>query len=513
MEKGTYLKKILPPLILTLLVWGLTSLKANRFSLLPSELFLIQHTNSLKEAIAAARTNEEPAFIYVITALFRAISHDDLYLQRLPGILVAIISVFLFYIILRHFKFKYPFFTALVPATSFIFVYFAKEIGPPVWLAGGVLALIFFSYLVFLERYEADFWPIIALAVVFLVLPTFHFLAYFIIGALDLALVFFLIGKRKYLFLSYLFFFNLFSFIPFVTWGDVVVRFFVKNFGLPGKDFSLTQGKEEILTRLDLGTWQIIFYRFLGDSGWWGKFLLLIALVLTLFLVWRLIKGLQLKNLNPREIGASFALLFSIIFLTIIIFLPPLWPSLLENYLVLFWPFWLLVLAGLSPLLESKKPNLRFASWALVGLIILSNFINTGSYLLSPGRFRDWQALASRVKEISEKTPKTRLVINQPEKKKVLEPYFTDQTIIFDHVEKTNQLQERIDCCQKDIIYLHLGEQKLEDPEIKRLAIQAFNHKEIIWQSPYLEFLARRNIFPYFSTKEMVDYYKPIIFY
>jgi hypothetical protein len=322
-------------LLLFFTVFLLISLRASHSALSPNELLITNHTNSLKETIAWARADVASPFVYLVTYLFKNIANSNIFLLRLPEIIAGAFSSLLFFLIIRNLNYSRPFLLSLTASLFLVLLNFAGKIGPAVWLALGTMLLLYLSFAVFLSKKEVSFYSIAALSATFLVLPMVSFISLFVIAILDIVFIIILLFGKKLFLIFYLLLFNLFAGIHFIPWGDVVVKFFVQNFS------SLKKPNPNI--------------NWFGSHPLLGWVLVIITSICVIYLVWQLIKRRAKGNLTPFNIFALLNLIFFVVFLTVILFLPPLWPLMQTNYPLLFWPWWFLILSTLQLFLKHEE--------------------------------------------------------------------------------------------------------------------------------------------------------------
>jgi len=321
--------------LLFFIVFLLICLRASHSALSPNELLITSHTSSLKETIAWARWDVAPPFVYLVTYLFNKIANGNIFILRLPEIVAGALSSLLFFLIIRNLNYSRPFLLSLFASLFLVLLNFAGRIGPAVWLALGTMLLLYLSFVVFLSKKEISFYSIATLSATFLVLPMISLISLFVIATLDIALIIILLFQKKLFLILYLLFFNLFAGIHFIPWGDVVVKFFVQNFS------SLKKPNPNI--------------NWFGSHLLLGWILVIITSICVIYLVWQLIKRRTKGNLVPCDIFALLNLIFFVVFLTVILFLPPLWPLTQTNYPLLFWPWWFLILSTLQLFLKHEE--------------------------------------------------------------------------------------------------------------------------------------------------------------
>lgn len=518
MKSGSSLFKVkasLVPLSLFLVALLLRMVKAGFFSLGADEMFTVDSSSSFGQAIERAHADLVPPFVNVINTVFYHLGKGSLFWQRLPVIVAGALACLLFYKLLAHFHYKKPFLLSLLPATSFILVFYSQELRPYSYLLLLTLASLYWGYKIFMEeKYEV--WEILALVSAFTLLPIIHYFTFFHLLALNIALLTFILlfGAMKVKKIITLIFLNSFSLMILIPWAGAFARNLRES-----QDTSIL-GKT---TKLDWELVKDIFYKFSGGADAWSVFIFLFLVCSLIYLGFSLVKNWRAKNLASADFFALFVFLYLIVFL--LTFSRFSFGRLLvwRYLLFLIWPFFILLLYGLSRLIEEKKPW-QSIGLIIIGLIFLSNLLNTFSYLLAPNRFVDWRSIAQFTEEQIGGGEKKRIILHNFGNPHYLQFYLEKKDIPLGNIttpavpiSPVDKMREEVACCANDIIYIHIKEQGKESGEnkiLEEMADKSFPHKKVIGQSKYLDFLDRRKVNPYWNYPfGFGGYLPPIVYY
>jgi hypothetical protein len=508
------------PLIF-LFAFFLRTIKAGFFSLNPDEIFAVNASVSLGKAIEQSHADLVPPFLNVTNTFLYRLGGGNIFWQRLPMILAGALTVFLFYKILVYFKFQKPVLLSLIPATSFILVYYSQELRPYSYILLLSLVTLYWGFKILIEdKYES--WEIAFLIAAFVILPIAHYFTLFHFLALDIALLIFILffASHKLKKILTLGLFNVFILLIFIPWADAVARNFRES-----KDTS-PLGK---LTHFDWDLAKNLFYKFSGGADFWSIFIFLLILGSFCYLLFCFIKGWRGKNFIPQDLFVLFTTLYLIAFLVV-------FPHfsfgrlLVWRYLIfLIWPFLILLAYGLSGLWKAKK-QWQYLGLTIFGLILASNLLNTSAYLLSPNRFIDWRSIANLVEEKFQNEGKTKVILHNFGNLNYLRFYLQDKSISIEYITTPavaigpiEKLQQELQCCADSIIYIHIREQTLLSPQkaetpankqLEEIADTFYKNRQVVGQSRFLDFLDRRKVNPYWGYPfEFGGYLPPIVYF
>lgn len=495
------------PMFLFILAFLVRSIKAGFFPLFHDEITTVVSSSSLEKALEYSRDDVLPPFLYVINTIFNLASKGNIYFQRLPMIFCGALSIALFYNILRFFKYRWPFIFSLIPLSSFILIYYSQDLRPYSYLVFFTLVTFYYGFKVFVQE-EFKIYEILFLAIAFAILPIVHYFSLFHLLALDFSLFIIILvwGSKKLEKILNLVLINLFSLIILIPWAD--------NFSKNLLQSTIPPLPNTIYYFFDLNLVQNLLYKFSGGGDLWSIFLAFLFLASIVLFLYQFSKKLKQKSLTLTDKFIAFLLIYLIIYLFGISRLSFSRFLFWRYFLPLIWPFYLIIFSGFSNLLDLlrfKKAGLLIVS-GLVGLILVSNLIDTTCYLLAPNRFSDWRSLAEFTEKLIKEKDKKKILMENLANNEDLKFYLKDKSIEVENMHNVWQFNEEIKKNKADnLIYIQLEE---GESEIKKEAEKNFKNKKIFWQSKYLDFLDRRKINPFwYFPIQYGRYTKPVIFY
>lgn len=505
MKLSPKIKIFLGGLALFLLSFILRSIKANYFPLWHDEMTTVSVSISYAKALEFARADVLPPFLYIINTFFNHLFHGSIYFQRLPIILAGSLAVVIFYYLLVFLKFKRPLLLSLLPATSFILIFYSQDLRVYSYFVFFALITFYYGYKYFLSE-EAKDYQLLILALVFTLFPFFHYFAFFHILALDIILFILILcwAKQKLSKIFNLILLNIFSFIIVIPWTDNFIKNILEN-----------KVPDGIVYRLDGEILQNLLYKFSGGAEKWSIFILLITLGTLIFCCYRWWHSW--RNRLPLIIADRFiifSILYLFVYLLIMTFVPFSRFLFWRYFLYLIWPFTIILCYGLSALYSwriKKIPVGIFAFIIILVAILASNLVDSTAYLLASHRFANWRSMANFVDQVIQKDSKKKVLIENLVNKEDLSFYLTSKVEV-ENVPSAWRLTEEVNKYGTDnLIYIHIED---KENEMKLEAEKDFSNQKKMWEDKYLDFLNQRKIDPYWGYPiQYGRYIKPVVFY
>jgi hypothetical protein len=138
--------------------------------------------------------------------------------------------------------------------------------------------------------------------------------------------------------------------------------------------------------------------------------------------------------------------------------------------------------------------------------MLISNLLNLGFFVFSDG-FNNWKVLSSKIKRIN----KNILVVNDSAWKNELQIYL-NQGMPIDEVKKIEELKDRIEKNNNQIIYLHFKGSENDETMLQSANLN-FKNQENGWDFTQIQFLEKRNLTPTISNPENISLAWPVIYY
>lgn len=504
-------------LSLFLIALILRLIKIRYFPLWHDEIIPNSISGSFSDALGFARKDGVPPFFDIVNIFLKNLSHGDIFVQKLPMVLCGALSVVTFYDLLKFLKIKYAFLFSLIPATSYILVFYSQDLRFYSYFLLFALLSFYYGFRTFAaERKNLVDLAIFSIAII--LLPLIHYFALYHLAVLYITLFIFIILRTKdkierIIALIGTIFIAAAGYIP---WIDEVIKI---------KERMTKISPDTKIYHFDTELAKNVFYKITGGGDLWSIFIFILLIGLTIYIIYSFVIQYRTKKVDLRLIFALYCLIYLLILLLVFFFLLRSDRMMFSRYFIyLIWPILALLCIGINNLFLDPANTLsrKAIGFTLIGLILVSNIFNITLYLLSPYRVENYKELAGFIDYLIRDKNKSIIYSNRGGTSIVddLNYYLPKDNQIKGLLKDGSRIEpitEELERNKKDALFLDFiryPNLSAKDQEIISFLENTFSNKKIFWRNSSVEWLTKRNLHQDLGMNvEKGEYFIAIIFY